>query len=302
MNLRGKRIVVTGSDGFVGSHLVPRLRQEEAEVIPVDISKGTDVANWEQVKHYKDIDIIYHLAAKTCVPATVEDPRETYLINFVGTLNMLELGRRSKIKNFVFASSYVYGHPEYIPIDECHPIKPNNPYSRSKAISEDICRAYNQDYGLRCIILRAFNVYGERQRDSFLIPSILKQIHNEEIELEDPEPRRDFFYVKDLVEAYVRAAEYSGSDFEILNIGSGVSYSVDEIVKTILNLSGKRARVRYRRKRRENEVMNTVADITKAKKTLGWVPTTPLNQGLKTYIKWHQDKASEKQAKKMSTL
>jgi UDP-glucose 4-epimerase len=288
MNLWGKKIIVTGSDGFVGSHLVARLRQEKAEVIPVDISKGTDITDWEQVKDYKDIDIIYHLAAKTYVPATIEDPRETYLVNFVGTLNMLELGRRSKIKNFVFASSYVYGRPEYIPIDECHPIRPDNPYSRSKALSEEICRAYYEDYGLRCVIIRAFNVYGERQRDSFLIPSILKQIHNEEIELEDPEPRRDFLYVKDLVEAYVRAAEYSGSDFEIFNIGSGVSYSVDEIVRTVLNLSGKKTRVRYRHQRREKEVMNTVSDNAKAKKILGWVPTTPLEQGLKRYIRWHQ--------------
>lgn len=302
MNLGGKRIIVTGSNGFVGSHLVPRLRQERAEVIPVDISKDTDVTNWEQVKDYKDIDIIYHLAAKTYVPATAEDPRETYLINFVGTLNMLELGRRSKIKSFIFASSYVYGNPKYIPINEEHPINPMNPYSRSKTLGEEICRAYYKDYGLRCVIIRAFNIYGEGQRDSFLVPSILKQIHNEEIELEDPKPRRDFLYVKDLVEAYVRAAEYSGSDFEIFNIGSGVSYSVDEIVRTILTLSGKKARVRYRHQRREKEVMKTVANIEKAKKMLGWVPMTPLEQGLRTYIKWYQDKATEEQTNAMSSL
>jgi len=302
MDLGGKRIIVTGSDGFVGSHLVPRLRQERAEVIPVDISKDIDVIKWEHVKDYQDIDIIYHLAAKTYVPATAEDPRETYLVNFVGTLNMLELGRRSKIKRFIFASSYVYGNPKYIPISEEHPINPMNPYSRSKTLGEDVCRAYYEDYGLRCVIIRAFNVYGERQRDSFLVPSILKQINNEEIELEDPKPRRDFLYVKDLVEAYVRAAEYSGSDFEIFNIGSGVSYSVDEIVRTILILSGKKARVRYRHRRREKEVMETIANIEKAKKMLGWVPMTPLEQGLKTYIKWYQDKETVEQTNAMSPL
>jgi nucleoside-diphosphate-sugar epimerase len=196
----------------------------------------------------------------------------------------------------------VYGNPKYMPINEEHPINPMNPYSRSKILGEEICRAYYEDYGLRCVIIRAFNVYGEGQSDSFLIPSILKQIHNKEIELQDPKPRRDFLYVRDLVEAYVKAAEYSDSDFEIFNVGSGLSYSVDEIVRKILILSGGKARVRYRHQRREKEVMKTVANIEKAKKMLGWVPMTPLEQGLKTYIKWYEDKAAEEKTDAMSSL
>ncbi|MFC2050556.1 NAD-dependent epimerase/dehydratase family protein [Chloroflexota bacterium] len=284
MNLQGKRILITGSDGFVGSHLVQRLEKEGSNIIPIDVSRGIDIIDWEQVKDYHDIDAIYHLAAKTFIPTTIDDPKETYLVNFVGTLNMLELGRRSKIKNFVFASSYVYGRPEYIPVNEEHPINPINPYSRSKALCEELCRAYYEDYGLRCVIIRAFNIYGEGQGDNFLIPSILKQIRNGEIELKDPEPRRDFLYVEDLVEAYVRAAEYSGSDFEIFNIGSGVSYSVDEIVRAILDITKAKIKVRYLYERRENEIMNTVADITKAKEKLGWEPKFSIEEGLSNTV------------------
>ncbi len=281
MSLRGKRIIITGSSGLVGSHLVPRLGEEGAEVIPIDISKGIDITEWEQVKDYYNIDIIYHLAAKTYIPATVEDPKETYLVNLVGTVNMLELGRRNRVENFIFASSYIYGCPKYIPVDEGHPINATNPYSRSKALGEELCRAYHEDYGLRCVIIRAFNIYGEGQGDNFLIPSILKQIDRGEIELKDPEPRRDFLYIKDAVEAYVRAGGYSGSDFEVFNIGSGVSYSVDEIVRKVVAISGQRVKAKYLYQRRENEIMNTVADITKAKRKLSWEPKFTIEEGLR---------------------
>jgi UDP-glucose 4-epimerase len=288
--LRRKTIIVTGSGGFVGSHLVKRLRDEGAEVIPIDMSQGIDVTDWKQVKACQgDIDIVYHLAAKTYIPATNEDPRDTYLVNLVGTLNMLELGRRSKVKNFIFASSYIYGNPQYIPVDEGHPINPTNPYSKSKALGEELCRAYHKDHGLRCVAIRAFNIYGEGQGDNFLIPSILKQIGKKEIELKDPVPRRDFLYVKDAVEAYVRAAGYSSSGFEAFNIGSGVSYSVDEIVRKAVAISGQRTGVRYLYQRRENEIMNTVADITKAREKLGWEPKVDFNEGMRRYIEWYKE-------------
>lgn len=284
MSLHGKRILITGSNGFIGSHLVQRLEKEGANIIPIDVSRGIDITDWEQVKDYHDIDAIYHLAAKTFIPDTIDDPKETYLINLVGTLNMLELGRRSGTKKFVFASSYIYGYPKYTPIDEGHPVNPTNPYSRTKFLSEELCRAYYEDYGLKCVIIRAFNVYGEGQRNNFLIPSILKQIRDGEIALKDPEPRRDFLYVEDLVEAYIRAAEYSGSDLEIFNIGSGVSYSVDEIMRTILDITKEKIKVSYLYERRENEIMNTVADITKAKEKLGWEPKFSIEEGLRNTV------------------
>ena len=184
MTLRGKRVMVTGSDGFVGSYLVRRLEQESAEVIPVDISRGIDVTDWAQVGEYRNIDFIYHLAARANIKAAVKDPRQTYFVNLVGTANMLELARLNRVERFIFASSYVYGNPEYLPVDEGHPLNPPNPYSRSKALGEGLCRGYYEDYGLKCVIIRPFNIYGEGQGNDFLIPSILRQLGAGKIELD----------------------------------------------------------------------------------------------------------------------
>ena len=284
MSLKDKRIIVTGSSGFVGSHLARELEKNGAKIIPIDISKGIDITNWGQINGYHDIDIIFHLAAKTYIPSAIEDTRETYRVNLLGTLNMLELGRRNKVSAFIFASSYIYGIPSYLPVDEGHTVDPTNPYSRSKYLAEELCRAYHDDFRLRCVTIRAFNIYGEGQRGDFLIPTILKQMKAGEITLRDSEPRRDFLYVKDAVKAYVKAVEYSGSDFEIFNIGSGKSYSVDEVVRKIIAVSGQRVRVKYLHQRRDNEVMNTVANIRKAKEKLGWEPEVGLEEGLRNII------------------
>jgi UDP-glucose 4-epimerase len=197
---------------------------------------------------------------------------------------MLELARINNDTAFIFASSYVYGQPQYLPIDEQHPINPMTPYNKSKALGEELCRSYHEDYGLKCVVLRAFNIYGIGQKDSFLIPGILKQIGSKEILLDDPEPRRDFLYVEDAVEAYIKAADYSGSEFDVFNIGSGKSYRVDEIVKKIIAATGSKSGVKYRQQRRENEIMNTIADISKAKAKLGWEPKNTIDEGLSKMI------------------
>jgi len=110
------------------------------------------------------------------VPYSFQEPREMYEVNVLGTLNILELCRLHVIPRIVFASSYVYGQPSYLPIDEAHPVNPNNPYGRSKVFGEGLCRAYYEDCGVSCIVLRSFNLYGEGQREHFLIPSILRQL------------------------------------------------------------------------------------------------------------------------------
>ena len=287
MKLKGKRILVTGSSGFVGSHLVEELKRRDVEVVTLTDSeeRKIDVKDWQKIKEITDIDMVYHLAAKTYVPFSFENPRETYEVNVLGTLNILELCRLRDIEKIVFVSSYVYGQPRYLPVDEEHPLQPTNPYMRSKVLGEELCRAYNNDFGIKCIIFRPFNIYGMRQSDDFLIPSILKQLVNGEIELRDPEPRRDFLYIKDAIEACVRAGEYSGSDFEIFNIGAGVSYSVDEIVRKLINISGQKVAVNYQHKRRKNEIMNVVADIRKAREKLRWVPKISIEGGLNATIR-----------------
>ena len=282
MSFRGRRILVTGSGGFVGRHLVGELRKQRLEVRGIDIQSGIDIRNWDQVKNIEDIDIVYHLAAMMYVPFSWKKPYIVYEVNVLGTLNILEYCRIHDVKKIVFASSYLYGKPKYLPIDEKQPIALINPYARSKKIAEDLCQGYSEDFGLNCIILRFFNIYGPGQKESFLIPTIIKQLKKGNIELDDPKPKRDFLYIKDAVEAYVNAGEYNDSNFEIFNIGSGVSYSVDEIVKKLIDISGREIIVNYRNKRRKNEIMNVIADIKKAKEKLGWNPKIGIDDGLRT--------------------
>ena len=286
MNLIGKRILVTGSTGFVGKNLVGSLERRGAEVLTLTDRTGdrTDVRDWQRIKEIGKVNIVYHLAAITSVPYSFENPRETYEVNVVGTLNMLELCRLRNVEKIVFASSYIYGHPQYVPIDEEHPLRPSNPYAMSKGLAEDLCRAYHEYYGLECIVLRVFNVYGEGQSDNFLIPSILKQLVNREIELLDAEPRRDFVNVADVVNAYMKAGEHSGTDFEVFNIGSGVSHKVSDVVDLILKTAGTECNVVYKNERRKSELMDTVADISKAKRLLKWEPGVTLEDGLRSMI------------------
>ena len=286
MKLKGKRILLTGSEGFVGRHLARELRRQGGKVLTLADREGQeiDIRDWEKIMELRDLDMVYHLAAMTCIPFCSENPGETYRANVLGTLNILELCRLRRIEKVVFASAYVYGDPEYLPIDEKHPLRPANAYSRSKVLAEGLCRAYCEDHGLECVGLRAFNIYGRGQSDSFLIPSILRQLADGRVELLDPAPRRDYLYIGDAVNAYAKAGEYDGSGFEVFNIGSGVSHPVSAVVDLILQISNTKCSIVYRNERRRNEVMDTVADISKAKRLLRWEPSVSLEDGLREMI------------------
>ena len=282
--------LVTGSEGFIGKQLVSSLKEKEASVEEIDIKKGIDLTNWGQlydfIKTMPHIDVLFHLAAIVFIPYSFKNPRTTYTTNMMGTLNMLEIARTLDIKKFVFASTYVYGWPQYLPIDENHPIQAISPYNQSKILGEELCKGYHNDYGLQCIILRPFNIYGTGQNKDFLIPSIIAQLPSKKITLENPKPMRDYVYIDDIVSAYIKAATYDVKGVEIFNIGAGVSYSVKEIADKIISLSqNKEVTVSYTYKTRENEIMNIVADIQKAKEKMKWQPTIDIDSGLSKLLK-----------------
>lgn len=277
------RILVTGSSGFVGSHLVKRLKGLGIDVICLDIKDGFDVTVWKQVQSIERFDILFHLAAKSYVPDSYTYPRDFYHSNIIGTLNALELCRIHKAK-MVFVSSYVYGIPKYLPIDEEHPTAAFNPYAQTKIIGEQLCQGYNRDFGVPVVILRPFNIYGKGQNEDFLIPTIIKQAKTGRILLKDPCPKRDIVYIDDVIDLFIKAMEYNQTGCEIFNIGTGLSYSVRELTEMIIDLFGNNIEVEFKGQKRKSEVMETKADISKAKKLLGWTPKVNIREGLQRLV------------------
>ena len=278
------KIVVTGSSGFIGTAVVKKLRLLKHEVIELDITSGIDITDFDQFKKIEKFDVLIHLAAKTFVPDSYKFPQKMYHLNVVGTLNALEVCRINNAK-MIYTSSYVYGSPKYLPIDENHPTSAFNPYCQSKLLGEILCKSYNRDFGVPVIIFRPFNIYGKGQNDSFLIPLIIKQIKNDrKVSLKDPRPKRDFVYIDDVIEAYIKAINYDKSSYEVFNIGSGTSYSVKEIAQLIINNLNNPVSLQFSDEKRKNEVLDTVANIIKAQDLLNWIPNTDLNFGLKKMI------------------
>lgn len=283
MNLSGKIIAVTGSSGFIGKHLCKEIKNLGGEVIELDIVNGKDITDYNSLKEIPKFDCMIHLAAKIFVPESYKTPHNFYKINLQGTLNVCELCRVRNAK-LILASSYFYGIPEYLPIDENHPVHPHNPYAHSKLLAEELCRAYSQDFSMKVIILRFFNIYGPGQDERFLIPSIINQADNGEVNLGDSVPKRDFVYIDDVISSYMHSIAYEPEGFEIFNIGSGESYSVSETVDLISKHYPKFFKVHYSEEKRANEVPDTIADIGKAKHLLKWAPKVTFEQGLRNMI------------------
>ncbi|MHA8104534.1 NAD-dependent epimerase/dehydratase family protein [Aquirufa nivalisilvae] len=278
-----KNVLVTGSGGFIGKKLCQVLSENQFNLTEVRSSKDLDLCDNKQVENIPKVDIIVHLAASSYIPDSFKNPGFFYQNNVISTLNLLEKSRRDNAK-FIFLSTYVYGAPQYFPIDEKHQTNPLNPYTQSKLICEDLCQAYTRDFGLDIIIFRPFNVYGPSQLNSFLIPSIINQLGNKDINLQDSRPKRDYVYIDDLVEAIKIAISEEKIGANIYNIGSGISNSVQEVVDMLIQISNSKANIKYANIERQGEVLNTVADIEKIKSDLGWRPKVDLQEGLmRTY-------------------
>ena len=270
--------MVTGSSGFVGRHLVKKLKELNHEVLELDKTLGHDLTDHKCLSTFNTADAVIHLAARVFVPESYSNPRTFYYDNFVTTLNSLEFARKNKAK-FIYQSSYVYGIPSYLPIDEAHPLAAINPYARTKLICEELTRGYAQDFGMKIIILRPFNIYGPGQDESFLIPKIISGIKSGKLELMDPNPKRDFVFIDDAVEALVKCLSYQGA-FSIFNVGSGESYSVKEIVDVVKEISGHDSEIVYSNQSRINEVNDVVCDFSRIHEEMAWQPVVNLENGL----------------------
>ena len=315
MNLKGKKVLVTGSEGFIGSHLTERLLELGADVTALvqynsfnnwgwldtfdkDILKNInvvtgDIREYDGMKRIiKGQDVVMHLAALIAIPYSYQSPMAYIRTNVEGTANVLEACRDYDVEKIVHTStSETYGTALYVPIDEKHPMQGQSPYSASKIGADKIAESYYKSFNLPVATIRPFNTYGPRQSARAIIPTIISQVLTgaNEIKLGSLTPTRDFNYVKDTAEAFVKIAESDNTIGEVINAGTGKEISMGEVAQTIFDLVGRDIKIitDQERIRPENsEVNRLLADNTKIKELTGWAPQYSLKDGLAETIKW----------------
>src|SRR5207302_6080396 len=308
------RVLVTGGAGFIGSHLVEKLLASGHEVVilddfndfydpkikhaniagfakdvtihHVDLRDGESVRN---VFHRAKVDSIAHLAARAGVRPSIQQPRLYYDTNVTGTLHLLEAARVTGVERFVFASSSsVYGASKRIPFSEDeHLTQTFSPYAATKIAGEFLCSTYSHLYNLRVVALRYFTVYGPRQRPDLAIHQFTRLIHaGQPIEqFGDGTTRRDYTYIDDVIQGTVAALQYEGPLFDIFNLGESETIQLKDLIVGIENTLGKKAKINQLPEQ-AGDMPLTCADISKARKLLGYDPTTRLSQGLPKFIDW----------------
>ena len=277
------KIAVAGSDGFVGKAVCGQLEQAGHEVVRIDLAQGFDLSEPEAADKVPQVECFIHLANLVYVPGSYENPALYYRVNYMTTLNALEVCRRHKAR-MVYISSYVYGPPKYLPVDEKHPMHPFNPYAQTKVICEKLCEGYHRDFGVKVSVIRPFNLYGVGQKGKLLIPEIIGQLKEgkTEIQLKAASPRRDYINVVDVARAVCMCAE-SSEEYEAYNVCSGQSVSVREITETINKYLRRKVTFRFSVSDRPNEVDESRGSCEKLK-ALGWAPTVTFEEGIRAIV------------------
>jgi len=300
------KIIVTGGAGFIGSHIVDRMLKEGYEVSVVDdLSQGrldnisqylndenfkfikADIRDSERINTIvKDADAILHQAAVVSVTRSFEDPTYTSEVNVTGTLNILKASINSNVKKFIYASSCaVYGDAKAPRQSEETPTSPKSPYAATKVAAENYCKTFKRLYGLEAIPLRYFNVYGPRQSYgpySGVITNFIDRLIREEPPVihGDGEQARDFVDVSDIVEANILALERAGVSSDPINIGTGTATSIKDLANLLIDIMGRRNLKPAFDQPRTGDIRHSCADITKARRALGYEPKVPLREGL----------------------
>jgi NAD dependent epimerase/dehydratase len=309
-----KKVLVTGAGGFIGSHLIERLIDLGAdvkgfvrynsrndwgllEIIPsqkldsLQIISG-DLQDYDAVfSAVRDVDVIFHLGSLISIPYSYIRPRDTIENNILSTLNILTAARDLGVEKVVHtSSSEVYGTALYVPIDEKHPLQGQSPYSASKIGADKIAESFYCSFDLPVATIRPFNTYGPRQSARAIIPTIITQaIEQEKIKLGSLFPTRDYTFVKDTVNGFIRTAESKSSIGEVINIGSNFEISMGDLAQRISSLLNKDIKIvqdSSRVRPLKSEVKRLWCDNAKAKRLLGWEPQVSLDEGLKETIEW----------------
>ena len=308
------RILVTGGAGFIGSHLVEKLLATGHEVSIVDdfndsydpqIKRANvssfagevaihrldlrDANSLNTLFHREKFDSIVHLAARAGVRPSIQAPQLYYDTNVGGTLRLLEAARLTGVSRFLFASSSsVYGISKTVPFSEdLHLTQTISPYAATKIAGEFLCSTYSHLYRMRIVALRFFTVYGARQRPDLAIHQFTKRIHAGRPidQFGDGTTRRDYTYIDDIIEGVLAALKYEGPLFDIFNLGESETVQLKDLIAAIERGLGRKAKIN-RLPEQPGDVPLTCADISKARKLLGYDPVTPLRDGLPKFIDW----------------
>ncbi|MDQ2824427.1 MAG: GDP-mannose 4,6-dehydratase [Verrucomicrobiota bacterium] len=308
------RILVTGGAGFIGSHLVekllasghevailddfndfydPRIKRENIAAVSKDVAIHhvdlRDSAALRNVFHRSKFEAIAHLAARAGVRPSILHPQLYHDTNVGGTLHLLEAARMTGVQRFIFASSSsVYGISKAVPFsEELHLTQTISPYAATKIAGEFFCSTYSHLYGMRVIALRYFTVYGPRQRPDLAIHAFTKRIQASEpiLQFGDGTTRRDYTYIDDIIQGTMAALAYEGPLFDVFNLGESETILLKDLISAIENALGKKAKINQLPEQ-PGDVPMTCADISKARRLLGYNPTTKFRDGLPRFIKW----------------
>jgi nucleoside-diphosphate-sugar epimerase len=295
MNVQNKSVLVTGADGFIGSHLVPALLAAGYTVFTHSTREG-DIRNC--TLRFEDVGHVFHLAARTFVPDSWSAPLSFYEVNVLGTVNVLEFCR-ARAASLTLMSSYVYGRPTRLPISEGDALGAFNPYSHTKILAEETCLYYQRQFGVPVTIVRPFNVYGPGQDRRFLIPKILTQAIDPTLAVmtvADLRPRRDYLFVADLIRLLLGTA--FRREGGIFNAGSGLSWGVGEVISMVNGLLPAAKSVQANGPMRPDEILEVVADISRARHAFGWEPQVPFRDGLQMTLTSMREEREAEQTKK----
>lgn len=319
-----EKVLVTGADGFIGSHLVELLVKSGYEVKAlsqynsfnfwgwledIECLKEIEVVNGDLRDSFfcekitKDMDMVFHLGALIAIPYSYVAPQSYVDTNVQGTLNMLQAALKHEVKKFIHTStSEVYGTANYVPIDEKHPLQPQSPYSASKIAADMLALSYFNSFSLPVTVARPFNTYGPRQSARAVIPTIITQIQNgvKELKLGDLSPTRDFNFVKDTCGGFLEIAKTAKTEGEVINIGSNTEISVKDTLSLIKNLMQSDINIIEDVKRlrpKNSEVFRLKCGNAKIKSLTNFTSKYTLEEGLKETIKWFSNKENLKKYK-----
>lgn len=315
--MKRKTILITGGAGFIGSHLAEEYAKGDHTVKVLDDFASGNINNIRDLFNYRNfklirgdirdkevvekamdgVDIVFHLAAQVHVDKSIIDPRFVFEVNTFGTLNVLDSALENDVEVVVYASSSeVYGSAQYVPMDEKHPLNPASPYAASKAAADRLCFAYHNTYKLPVVIIRCFNTYGPRQSGTgyaAAIPKFIRRVMQglPPVIYGDGKQTRDYMYIKEAVKAYdLVLNSYKNLVGKAINFGTGREVSIKELANKVISLFGRKRKIKpIHVAPRPGEVKRLCADISLAKKELGFEPEYDIVNGLKEFIEWYKE-------------